>query len=50
MGASRPARLQRCAIVNRDDNGFSACYQLEQREARTLGADTAQFSQPTLQS
>ncbi|MET1077026.1 MAG: beta-ketoacyl synthase N-terminal-like domain-containing protein [Pseudomonas sp.] len=31
-GTSRPARLHRCAVLNRDDNGFSACYQLEYRD------------------
>lgn len=29
MGQSRPARLQHCAVISQDDNGFSACYQLE---------------------
>lgn len=50
MGESLAAHLQRCAIVNRDDNGFSACYQLEQRDARALDAASVKFSQTTLQS
>jgi len=29
MGASHGARLDHCLVINRDDNGFSACYQLE---------------------
>ncbi|MES2818097.1 MAG: beta-ketoacyl synthase N-terminal-like domain-containing protein [Pseudomonadota bacterium] len=32
QGQSRAARLQGCSILNRDDNGFSACYQLERRD------------------
>ncbi|NQD92481.1 beta-ketoacyl synthase [Pseudomonas sp. CrR25] len=39
IGASRPAALRHCAIVNRDDNGFSACYQLQLRTAEGIGAD-----------
>lgn len=29
MGASLPAQIRRSAVISRDDNGFSACYQLE---------------------
>ncbi len=32
MGQSRAARLQHCAVISQDDNGFSACYQLEYRQ------------------
>ena len=37
MGISREAVLVDCLVINRDDNGFSACYQLEY-SARGTGA------------
>ncbi|WP_263138717.1 beta-ketoacyl synthase N-terminal-like domain-containing protein [Pseudomonas sp. RIT-PI-AD] len=34
IGNCQPARLQRGAVVNRDDNGFSACYRLHHYDTR----------------
>jgi 3-oxoacyl-[acyl-carrier-protein] synthase II len=33
LGEGRDAVLRDCLIINRDDNGFSACYQLDYQAA-----------------